>query len=61
MKQEIIKHIDGAIDYLNLIKEEIANDKPERVDALDQLSFVQMILGLVFKDVKKHLKRKDAA
>ena len=61
MKQEIINNIDRAINYLNLIKEEIANDKPERVDALDQLSFVQMMLGLTFKDIKKHLTLKDAA
>jgi len=61
MKQQIIKEIESAIGYLNLIKEEIANDKPERIDALDQLSLVQMMLGLTYKDIKKHLKLKKAA
>jgi hypothetical protein len=61
MKQEIVNNIDRAIGYLNLIKEEISNDTADRIDTLDQLSFVQMILGLVSEDVNKHIKLKDAA
>lgn len=52
MKQEIIRDIDSLIGYLGLVKREVNNGTPERVDALGILSFVSIGLDKVTNDIK---------
>ena len=54
MKQKIIENIDSMIGYLQLIKEEVANGTPERVDSLDLLQFISVGLEATYNNIKQH-------
>jgi len=54
MKQKILSNIDSMIGYLKLIRKEVENGTPERVDALDLLSFVSVGLEATYNQIQKH-------
>ena len=54
MKEKIINNLDSMIHYLQMVKEEVKNGTPERVDSLDLLSFVSVGLDATYKEIKEH-------
>lgn len=59
MKQQIITNIDSMIGNLQLIRHEVANGTPERIDALDLLSFVSVGLEATYNNIKEHFNMED--
>lgn len=57
--EKIGKNIDTMIGYLRLIKEEVNRGTPERIDALDMLSFVNIGLDATYKEIKSHFHLKE--
>lgn len=56
MTQQIIRDIDSMIGYMKLVRKEVANGHPERVDALGILQFVDLSLGATYNKIKEHFK-----
>lgn len=61
MKQTIIENIDIMIDDLKLIKQEVENGTPERIDALDLLTFVSVGLDATYDNIKEEFKLEAAS
>ena len=54
MEQKIINSLESMVNYLQMVKEEVKNGTPERIDSLDLLSLVSIGLDATYKEIKEH-------
>lgn len=59
MAQQITRDIDRMIGYLKLVKKNVASGTPERIDALDLLTFVSVGLDATYNNIKEQFKLKE--
>lgn len=59
MEKQIIQNINSMIGYLEMVREEVKKGTPEKVDSLDVLAFVGVILNTAYDNIKEQFHLQD--